>query len=119
MDPRNSLVFEFARLILELQPRAFMLENVVGMGTMLTPEGLPVVDAFCRVLADGGFGPLDTLKRSLLASADAGAALRRGSGTATPGRASGRRRRAQPTAVGASLGQAPLFADPPMPEPRA
>jgi DNA (cytosine-5)-methyltransferase 1 len=30
-DPRNSLVFHFIRLVLELQPKYFVLENVKGM----------------------------------------------------------------------------------------
>jgi DNA (cytosine-5)-methyltransferase 1 len=30
-DPRNSLVFHFIRLVLELQPKFFVLENVKGM----------------------------------------------------------------------------------------
>lgn len=30
-DPRNSLVFHFIRLVLELQPKTFVLENVKGM----------------------------------------------------------------------------------------
>ncbi|OBI56754.1 DNA cytosine methyltransferase [Mycobacterium sp. E787] len=30
-DPRNQLVMEFARLVLELQPRYFVLENVAGL----------------------------------------------------------------------------------------
>lgn len=30
-DPRNSLVLEFARIVLELQPRYFVLENVAGL----------------------------------------------------------------------------------------
>lgn len=76
MDPRNSLVFEFARLVLELQPKTIMFENVPGILTMVTPEGVPVLDAFCRVLEDGGFGTYDALKRSLLASSGCGAALR-------------------------------------------
>jgi DNA (cytosine-5)-methyltransferase 1 len=76
MDPRNSLVFEFARLVLELLPKTFVMENVPAMVSMVTPEGLPVLDVFCRLLADGGFGTIDALKRSLLASSGAGAALR-------------------------------------------
>jgi DNA (cytosine-5)-methyltransferase 1 len=120
MDPRNSLVFEFARLVLELQPRAVMMENVAGIRDMLTPEGLPVVDALCRVLADGGFGGVDTLKRSLLASADAGAALRGGGGKAnspTGRRAPQQRRRSQPAAAPSQAAQALLFADAPEPQP--
>lgn len=78
MDPRNSLLFEFARLVLELRPAAFAMENVEGLLSMVTPEGVGVLDAFCRVLADGGFGRLDALKRSLLATANVnpGMALR-------------------------------------------
>jgi DNA (cytosine-5)-methyltransferase 1 len=77
MDPRNSLVFEFARLCLEIQPKAFVMENVPQVATMLTPEGVPVIDALARVMADGGFGSYNALKQSLHASAGLGAALRR------------------------------------------
>lgn len=76
VDPRNSLVFEFARVVLEIQPKAFMFENVPGLLTMVTPEGLPVLDAFCRVIEDGGFGAFNALKRSLLCSSGHGAVLR-------------------------------------------
>lgn len=76
MDPRNSLVFEFARLVLEIRPKAMMFENVPGILDMVTPEGIPVIDAFCRVLEDGGFGTYNALKRSLLATSGMGAALR-------------------------------------------
>jgi DNA (cytosine-5)-methyltransferase 1 len=76
MDPRNSLVFEFARLVLEIRPKAFMMENVPGMLDLVTPEGIPVIDALCRVFDDGGFGAYDAIKKSLLVSAGAGAAMR-------------------------------------------
>ena len=76
MDPRNSLVFDFARLILEIQPKTMMMENVPGILSMVTPEGIPVIDAFCKVLSDGGFGAYDALKQSLLTTAGAGAALK-------------------------------------------
>lgn len=78
MDPRNSLVFEFARLVLEIRPKMMVMENVPGILDMVTPEGIPVVDALCRVLEDGGFGCYEALKRSLLVSSGAGAALRTG-----------------------------------------
>lgn len=32
-DPRNSLVLHFLRLVAELRPRAFVMENVAGMAT--------------------------------------------------------------------------------------
>jgi DNA (cytosine-5)-methyltransferase 1 len=76
MDPRNSLVFEYARIVLELWPKAFCMENVPGILSMYTPEGVPVVDAFCRILEDGGFGSFEALKKTLLTTAGAGAALR-------------------------------------------
>lgn len=75
MDPRNSLVFEWARMVLEIMPKTFMMENVPGMLNMVTPEGIPVIDALCRVLADGGFGTLDALKKSLIATSGAGVAM--------------------------------------------
>jgi len=80
MDPRNSLVFDFARLVLEIRPKSVMMENVPGILDMVTPEGLPVVDAFCRVLEDGGFGTFEALSRSLLQTSGAGAALRSAGG---------------------------------------
>lgn len=76
MDPRNSLVFEFARLVLEIRPRTFVMENVPGLLKMTTPEGIPVMDALARVFADGGFGTYDALRRSLRGMAGAGAAVR-------------------------------------------
>jgi len=76
MDPRNSLVFDFARLVLAIRPKAFVMENVPQVATMLTPEGVPVIDALARVLADGGFGGFDAMKASLRARAGAGAVMR-------------------------------------------
>lgn len=76
MDPRNSLVFEFADKILEIQPKTFVMENVPGILSMVTPEGLPVIDAFCLRLAKGGYGTHEALKRSLLATAGLGAAVK-------------------------------------------
>lgn len=78
MDPRNSLVFEFCRMIIEIKPKMFVFENVPGILSMVTQEGVPVVDAICRVLEDGGFAPFKALKKSLLNSSGAGAALKSG-----------------------------------------
>ena len=77
MDPRNSLVFDFARLVLEIMPKAMVMENVPQVLSMLTPEGVPVIDALARVLTDGGFSTYNALKASLAAQAGAGAVLRR------------------------------------------
>lgn len=65
MDPRNSLVFEYARFIVEMRPKSLVMEEVPAILDMVTPEGVPVVEAFCRILEDGGFAGLDALKRSI------------------------------------------------------
>lgn len=75
MDPRNSLIFDFARLVVEIQPKTFVMENVPGIRSMVTPEGIPVLDAFCQVLESGGFGTWEALKKSLLMSSGAGVAV--------------------------------------------
>ena len=76
MDPRNSLVFEMARLINELNPKCFVMENVPGIQTMQTPEGLPVIDAFCAAVAEGGYASYDSLRKSMLGKGAARAAMR-------------------------------------------
>lgn len=65
MDPRNSLVFDFARLICEIRPKSIVMENVPGIINMITPEGLPVIDQFCRILEDGQWGGLNGLLKCL------------------------------------------------------
>lgn len=65
LDPRNSLVFEFVRLVVELQPKTMVMENVPGLATMVTQEGLPVIDALCLALAEGGWGTLEACRKAL------------------------------------------------------
>lgn len=65
MDPRNSLVFEYARMICEIRPRTFVMENVPQIESMVTPEGVPVLDAFCLAVAEGGYGEYEALRRAL------------------------------------------------------
>jgi len=38
-DPRNELVFEFMRIVCEIHPRSFVMENVPGMLDMVTRDG--------------------------------------------------------------------------------
>jgi DNA (cytosine-5)-methyltransferase 1 len=78
MDPRNSLVFEFTRLVRELNPKTFAMENVPGMVSMVTEDGIPVIDALALDLERGGYGTLGALKNMLEASAGVGAAVRPG-----------------------------------------
>jgi DNA (cytosine-5)-methyltransferase 1 len=78
MDPRNSLVFEFARMILEIHPKTMVFENVQGIINMVTLEGVPVLDAFGRILEDGSFMTIDALKRTVKAQTGAVGILRGG-----------------------------------------
>ena len=65
MDPRNSLVFEFARLVLEIRPKSMVMENVPDIVSMVTLEGIPVVDAFCKILEEGDYANYQALKHAL------------------------------------------------------
>lgn len=76
MDPRNSLVFDFVRIVLEIMPKSMIMEEVPQVANMVTPDGINVLDAVCRALEDGGFGVADRLKRALATTAGAGAVLR-------------------------------------------
>ena len=80
MDPRNSLVFEYARFISEIKPKSLVMENVPNIINMVTPDGIPIMDEFCRILEDGGFGVADALKKSLSLTAGVGGAFRSASG---------------------------------------
>lgn len=76
MDPRNSLVFDFVRIVLDIRPNYMVMENVPGMIGMVTPEGVPVVDAICRMLEAGNYGDYEALKKSLTYGIDSRAAVR-------------------------------------------
>lgn len=45
-DERSQLIFEFGRLILELSPRSFFMENVPGLATMRDRDGELILDKF-------------------------------------------------------------------------
>ncbi len=70
-DPRNNLMYEFARLINELQPKTFMMENVPAITSMFDPDGVLVVDKFCYMLSAGGYGKWDMIKRAITTQAAA------------------------------------------------
>lgn len=108
MDPRNSLVFEFARLVLDLYPKTMVMENVPGMLSMTTPEGENVVEALCRILEEGSFGQREQLRDALLATAglETGAARRSARASqadAAPERKGSGKPKAEPVARQAAL----------------
>lgn len=51
-DARNSLVLEFARLVLEIRPRVFVMENVPGL---LGKRGVDLINEFVSRLKIGGY----------------------------------------------------------------
>ncbi|MBZ9753575.1 DNA cytosine methyltransferase [Deinococcus sp. HMF7604] len=78
VDPRNSLIFEFARLIVELKPQTFVLENVPGITSMVTERGIPVLDEFCAMVAEGGWATMEALQKMLGVPGRRGAVRARG-----------------------------------------
>lgn len=82
-DPRNTLVYEYARLIVELQPKTFIMEEVPDVLNFMDPDGVPVIDKFCMMLQDGGFGKWDMIKKSLAMQTGAAVAIRHPSGKKT------------------------------------
>ncbi len=85
-DPRNSLVFHFLRLVGELRPRAFVMENVPGMATGPHTQLLcELIESFRalgyrvrqphRILNAANFGVPQDRKRLFLLGARADARL--------------------------------------------
>lgn len=103
-DPRNNLTFEFARLVVEMQPRSLFMENVPGILSMKTTEGAYVMDEICRILERGDFGEFDAMRR--LAAGD-GIVLRRTKPRKKKGAKKGKRQRSRPAKR--SGGQGSLF----------
>jgi len=77
-DVRNSLVFQFVRLISELRPRHFVMENVVGMLSFRISPREMVMDRLARELHDLGYalnvvpGLPEQWKRAVVDAADYG-----------------------------------------------
>jgi DNA (cytosine-5)-methyltransferase 1 len=85
MDPRNSLVFEFMQFVVAVKPKTFVMENVPGMLSMRTPEGVPVIDMLARIAQDGGFMTADAFKRTMAAQTESVGFLRSDTGPDTTG----------------------------------
>lgn len=64
-DPRNNMVFEFARLVCEMRPKTMVMENVPGILSMTTPEGESVIDEVCRILERGDYGEFEAMRQVL------------------------------------------------------
>ncbi len=51
-DPRNNLIFEFLRIVDEIRPRAFVMENVPGLATNI---GKPIFDQILEKFKNLGY----------------------------------------------------------------
>jgi DNA (cytosine-5)-methyltransferase 1 len=81
MDPRNSLVFDFCRVVLDVAPKTIVLENVPAITRMVTADGIPVLDAIALYLSHGGYADYAALQRSLSFDPTARAGVRRQTNT--------------------------------------
>lgn len=54
-DPRNSLFMEFVRFVRELQPKFFVMENVLGLLSMKTREHRPVAEIISEEFSRAGY----------------------------------------------------------------
>lgn len=71
-DQRNLLVYDFARLIREIQPKYFLMENVQGL---MTEHSKPILDSFIRRTKRAGYGVVENVR--VLNAADYGIPQRR------------------------------------------
>lgn len=77
-DPRNNLVYEYGRLIVELQPKTFVMEEVPAIVGFFDPDGVPVLDKFALMLQEGGYGKWDQIKKAMMMQAGAVAVIKNG-----------------------------------------
>lgn len=54
-DKRNSLFYEYARIVKETSPYIFLMENVKGLLSMENPEGQDVIEAIYEEFGDIGY----------------------------------------------------------------
>lgn len=75
-DPRNNLVYEFGRMIVELQPKTFIMEEVPAILNFFDPDGVPVLDKFAMIISEGGYGKWELVKKAMLMQAGAAAGIK-------------------------------------------
>lgn len=64
-DPRNLLMLEYARLITEIRPKAFTMEQVPNVVNMTTPDGQPMIEAFLDCIELGGYASRKALSKMM------------------------------------------------------
>lgn len=83
-DPRNMLMLEYARLITEIQPKTFTLEQVPNVLQMTTPDGQPMLDAFMDCIEASGYATRKALSKMLQMQGGSEMVLRKGRKQAEP-----------------------------------
>ena len=71
-DERNLLVYDFARLVKQLRPKYFVMENVKGL---MSPNSRPILDSFVRRIKKAGYRIVEPIR--VLNAADYGVPQRR------------------------------------------
>ena len=71
-DPRNQLVYHFARLVRQLRPKYFVMENVRGL---MQDHAQPVLGSFLRRIKRAGYSVVEPIQ--VLNAADYGVPQRR------------------------------------------
>lgn len=71
-DDRNLLVYDFARLVRQLQPKYFVMENVKGL---MSGKARPILDSFVRRIKKAGYSVVEPIR--VLNAADYGVPQRR------------------------------------------
>ena len=71
-DERNRLVYDFARLVRQLGPKYFVMENVKGL---MSPKTRPILDSFVRRIKRAGYRIVEPIR--VLNAADYGVPQRR------------------------------------------
>lgn len=107
-DPRNNLVYEFGRLIVELQPKTFIMEEVPAIINFFDPDGVPVLDKFALIISEGGYGTWENIKKAMLMQSGCAAGMKsmRGNSKITKTK---RKNTDKKTTVKSELEQAALF----------
>jgi hypothetical protein len=65
-------------MIVELQPKIFIMEEVPDVLNFYDPDGVPVLDKFCMILEEGDYGKWELIKKSLLTQANSAGVIKDG-----------------------------------------
>lgn len=108
-DPRNNLVYEFGRMIVELQPKTFVMEEVPAIVDFMDPDGVLVLDKFAMMIAEGGYGKWEHIKRGMLIQAGCAGGIKGMRGNTKLKKSSPARKAKESKETGAGESQMALF----------